>query len=86
MHSRASSAIFKSGIWLNLCIDVKGIFEAFYPDDNFKQIDGILLKAYCKCRKIFAVRRPIIDTSELDLHSVEIPVVDYTPEDLPKNL
>lgn len=38
-------------------------------------------------RKIFAVRNPIIDTSEIDIHSIEIPnVEDYKGEDLPKHL
>ncbi len=74
-HSRIPSASFKTGSWVNLCLDIKSFYEHCYPDETFKQIDGITLTAFCLCRKIFALRAPIIDTSDLDIHSLEIPNV-----------
>lgn len=86
-HSRLPSCGFKQGMWINLCIDVKGFFEYCYPDLTFKQIDGITLQSFCLCRKIFALRSPVIDTSELDIHSIEIPAIDeLVGEELPKHL
>ena len=86
-HSRIPSASFKTGSWVNLCIDVRGFFNHCYPEEEFQSIDGITLTAFCLCRKIFALRSPIIDTSDLDLHTLEIPNIDkIRGEDLPKHL
>ena len=86
-HSRLPSCGFKQGSWVNLCIDVKSFFEYCYPESTFKQIDGITLQSFCLCRKIFALRSPVIDTSDIDIHSIEIPEIDeYIGEELPKHL
>ena len=66
---------------------MKSFYEYCFPDDRFKQIDGISIGAFCSVRKIFALKNPVIDTSELDIHSLEIPSVeDCKGEDLPKHL
>lgn len=66
---------------------MKSFYEHCFPEDTFKNIDGISIGAFCYVRKIFALWVPIIDTSELDIHSLEIPnVEDYKGEDLPKHL
>ena len=68
-HSRLPSSSFRNNTWTNLCVDVKSIFESCYPSKVFKSIDGISLTAFCQVRKIFALRNPIIDTANLDIHS-----------------
>ena len=54
-HSRIPSMSFRTSQWVNLCIDVKSFYEHCYPTQNFKQIDGITLTAFCQVRKIFAL-------------------------------
>lgn len=46
-HSRLPSSLFKTGTWINLCIDVKAIYEYCYLGDQFKYIDAITLGAFC---------------------------------------
>jgi hypothetical protein len=56
LHVRAPLHLVRRGVWLNLCLDVAGIFhEAFGPVTRiaeFWSIESIVLTAACKvCRK-----------------------------------
>jgi hypothetical protein len=67
LHVRAPLVLVRRGVWLNLCVDVAGIFhETFGPmarTAEYWSIESIVLTAACKVRKIFTVRLPLHDTS-----------------------
>ena len=54
--------IFPIGIWCNLSIDVLSFVTYCFKDLTFKSIDGIVLTASCKVRRIFTMRNKIKDT------------------------
>lgn len=81
LHARIPSSLFKRDIWLNLSINVQEFFESCFPESQFKEIDAISLSACCKCRKIFSMNSPIVDTSQLDDESGIIPEMQSWEKD-----
>jgi len=41
------SSSFKTGIWVNLCVDVRSFYQYCYPEDTFQTIEAISLGAFC---------------------------------------
>ena len=92
LHVRAPLHLVRRGVWLNLCIDVAGIFqEAFTPVTriaDFWSIESMVLTAACKVRRIFTVRQPLRDTSPDgdDFPELEVESWLHDVEELPRSV
>jgi hypothetical protein len=62
LHARIPIHTFKRGNWVNLCIDVVGFSNFCFKGSTFRSIELVKLQAFCRLRKIFTMKSPIIDT------------------------
>ena len=71
LHVRAPLNVVRRGVWLNLCLDVAGIFnETFGPVTRlaeFWSIESILLSAACKVCNIIYEQHHLLQSTLLKL-------------------
>ena len=48
---------------MNLSIDIIGHLGALYPAATFRSIDSITIRSFCKLRRVFTMRCPVVDHS-----------------------
>jgi len=63
LHARVPNSSLKRETWLNLCVDVATAAKLFFPGCVFKCLDQVRMGAVCKIRRIFCMRRRLMDTT-----------------------
>ncbi|KAI2530242.1 C3orf67 isoform 5 [Pan troglodytes] len=58
--------MIKRKIWCNLCIDLVAFTSEIFKGAVFQSLDGIVVSANCKLRKIFTLKSKPQDTADKD--------------------
>ncbi|XP_040310530.1 protein CFAP20DC isoform X9 [Herpailurus yagouaroundi] len=66
LHAKIPLFMIKRKIWCNLCIDLVAFTSEIFKGAVFQSLDGIIVSANCKLRKIFTLKRKPQDTVDKD--------------------
>ncbi|XP_019360392.1 PREDICTED: uncharacterized protein C3orf67 homolog isoform X1 [Gavialis gangeticus] len=66
LHAKIPLFMIKRKIWCNLCIDLVAFTGEIFKGAVFQSLDGIIISANCKLRKIFTLKSKPQDTAEGD--------------------
>ncbi|XP_075794546.1 protein CFAP20DC isoform X2 [Pelodiscus sinensis] len=66
LHAKLPLYMIKRKIWCNLCIDLVAFTSEIFKGAVFQSLDGIIISANCKLRKIFTLKLKPQDTAEED--------------------
>ncbi|KAM8930775.1 protein CFAP20DC [Pelodytes ibericus] len=64
LHAKIPLAIVKRKVWCNLCIDLVAFTSGIFKGAVFQSLDGIIVSANCKLRKIYTMKLRPRDTAE----------------------
>uniref|UniRef100_A0A667GMK6 CFA20 domain-containing protein n=1 Tax=Lynx canadensis TaxID=61383 RepID=A0A667GMK6_LYNCA len=66
LHAKIPLFMIKRKIWCNLCIDLVAFTSEIFKGAVFQSLDGIVVSANCKLRKIFTLKCKPQDTVDKD--------------------
>ncbi|KAM9186336.1 protein CFAP20DC isoform 2-T2 [Dugong dugon] len=66
LHAKIPLFMIKRRIWCNLCIDLVAFTSEIFKGAVFQSLDGIIVSANCKLRKIFTLKSKPQDTTDKD--------------------
>ncbi|XP_032050273.1 uncharacterized protein C3orf67 homolog isoform X2 [Aythya fuligula] len=66
LHAKIPLHVIKRKIWCNMCIDLVAFTSEIFRGAVFQSLDGIIISANCKLRKIFTLKSKPQDTAEED--------------------
>lgn len=66
LHAKIPLFMIKRKIWCNLCIDLVAFTSEIFKGAVFQSLDGIIVSANCKLRKIFTLKCKPQDTADKD--------------------
>ncbi|XP_066859302.1 protein CFAP20DC isoform X2 [Anser cygnoides] len=66
LHAKIPLHMIKRKIWCNMCIDLVAFTSEIFRGAVFQSLDGIIISANCKLRKIFTLKSKPQDTAEED--------------------
>ncbi|XP_064450380.1 protein CFAP20DC isoform X3 [Mirounga angustirostris] len=66
LHAKIPLFMIKRRIWCNLCIDLVAFTSEIFKGAVFQSLDGIIVSANCKLRKIFTLKCKPQDTADKD--------------------
>uniref|UniRef100_A0ABM5FJ76 Protein CFAP20DC isoform X2 n=1 Tax=Pogona vitticeps TaxID=103695 RepID=A0ABM5FJ76_9SAUR len=66
LHAKIPLFMIKRKIWCNLCIDLVAFTSEIFKGAVFQSLDGIIVSANCKLRKIFTLKSKPLDTTDGD--------------------
>uniref|UniRef100_A0A8U7P8M9 Uncharacterized protein n=1 Tax=Corvus moneduloides TaxID=1196302 RepID=A0A8U7P8M9_CORMO len=66
LHAKIPLFMIKRKIWCNMCIDLVAFTREIFRGAVFRSLDGIIISANCKLRKIFTLKSKPQDTAEGD--------------------
>ncbi|KAF6098708.1 hypothetical protein HJG60_001835 [Phyllostomus discolor] len=79
LHAKIPLFMIKRKIWCNLCIDLVAFTTEIFKGAVFQSLDGIIVSANCKLRKIFTLKSKPQDTTDKDAgYGVSFPTVEHT--------
>lgn len=79
LHAKIPLFMIKRKIWCNLCIDLVAFTSEIFKGAVFQSLDGIIVSANCKLRKIFTLKYKPQDTAEKEAgYSVPFPTDEPT--------
>ena len=78
MHAHIPNLAFLRGTWANISIDLVHCIHACFGHTTFRSLDSITISSFCRLRKVFTMRSPLIDTTGADIRS-------DNPEQIPKD-
>ncbi|XP_074008422.1 protein CFAP20DC isoform X1 [Numenius arquata] len=81
LHAKIPLFMIKRKIWCNMCIDLVAFTSEIFRGAVFQSLDGIIISANCKLRKIFTLKSKPQDTAEEDDTCV-VPFMLYEPADV----
>ncbi|XP_012576114.1 PREDICTED: uncharacterized protein C3orf67 homolog isoform X3 [Condylura cristata] len=64
LHAKIPLFMIKRKIWCNLCIDLVAFTSEIFKGAVFQSLDGIIVSANCKLRKIFTLKSKPQDTAD----------------------
>ncbi|XP_051644811.1 protein CFAP20DC isoform X2 [Manacus candei] len=64
LHAKIPLFMIKRKIWCNMCIDLAAFTSEIFRGAVFQSLDGIIISANCKLRKIFTLKSKPQDTAE----------------------
>ncbi|XP_053786153.1 protein CFAP20DC isoform X3 [Desmodus rotundus] len=77
--------MIKRKIWCNLCIDLVAFTSEIFKGAVFQSLDGIVVSANCKLRKIFTLKSKPQDTADKDAgYGASFPTVEPT-DNIPRS-
>uniref|UniRef100_A0A8B9Q743 Chromosome 3 open reading frame 67 n=1 Tax=Apteryx owenii TaxID=8824 RepID=A0A8B9Q743_APTOW len=76
LHAKIPLFMIKRKIWCNMCIDLVAFTSEIFRGAVFQSLDGIIISANCKLRKIFTLKTKPQDTAEED----DVCVVPFAPD------
>ncbi|KAM6177012.1 protein CFAP20DC isoform 1-T1 [Erethizon dorsatum] len=81
LHAKIPLFMIKRKIWCNLCIDLAAFTSEIFKGAVFQSLDGIIVSANCKLRKIFTLKSKPQDTADKDaVYGAPFPA--YEPTDI----
>ncbi|XP_064375166.1 protein CFAP20DC isoform X2 [Dromaius novaehollandiae] len=84
LHAKIPLLMIKRKIWCNMCIDLVAFTSEIFRGAVFQSLDGIIISANCKLRKIFTLKTKPQDTAEQDV--CVVPCAPDKPTDvIPRN-
>ncbi|XP_028335162.1 protein CFAP20DC isoform X9 [Physeter macrocephalus] len=72
LHAKIPLFMIKRKIWCNLCIDLVAFTSEIFKGAVFQSLDGIIVSANCKLRKIFTLKCWPQDTADKDDEPTDI--------------
>ncbi|XP_025908364.1 uncharacterized protein C3orf67 homolog isoform X2 [Nothoprocta perdicaria] len=84
LHAKIPLFMIKRKIWCNVCIDLVAFTSEIFRGAVFQSLDGIIISANCKLRKIFTLKNKPQDTAEEDGNVVP-PAADKPTDGIPRN-
>ncbi|XP_027443414.1 protein CFAP20DC isoform X3 [Zalophus californianus] len=79
LHAKIPLFMIKRKIWCNLCIDLVAFTSEIFKGAVFQSLDGIIVSANCKLRKIFTLKCKPKDTADKDAgYGVPFPTAEPT--------
>nr|KAF6420009.1 hypothetical protein HJG59_001874 [Molossus molossus] len=72
LHAKIPLFMIKRKIWCNLCIDLVAFTSEIFKGAVFQSLDGIIVSANCKLRKIFTLKSKPPDTADKDDEPTDI--------------
>ncbi|KAM5231501.1 protein CFAP20DC isoform 7-T7 [Hipposideros larvatus] len=79
LHAKIPLFMIKRKIWCNLCIDLVAFTSEIFKGAVFQSLDGIIVSANCKLRKIFTLKSKPQDTADKDAgHGIPFPTDEPT--------
>ncbi|XP_050995556.1 protein CFAP20DC isoform X1 [Acomys russatus] len=66
LHAKIPLFMIKRKIWCNLCIDLVAFTSEIFKGAVFQSLDGIIVSANCKLRKIFTLKSKPQETADRD--------------------
>ncbi|KAG8435846.1 hypothetical protein GDO86_007073, partial [Hymenochirus boettgeri] len=67
--------------WCNLCIDLASFTSGIFKGAVFKSLDGIIISANCKLRKIYTMKMKPQDTIDKEEDIFGSPILEKEPSD-----
>nr|XP_060622442.1 protein CFAP20DC isoform X1 [Anolis sagrei ordinatus] len=64
LHAKIPLFMIKRKIWCNLCIDLVAFTSEIFKGAVFQSLDGIIVSANCKLRKIFTLKSKPLDRAD----------------------
>nr|XP_041574632.1 protein CFAP20DC isoform X6 [Taeniopygia guttata] len=64
LHAKIPLFMIKRKIWCNMCIDLAAFTYEIFKGAYFRSLDGIIISANCKLRKVFTLKFKPQDTAE----------------------
>ncbi|XP_062356775.1 protein CFAP20DC isoform X2 [Cinclus cinclus] len=83
LHAKIPLCMVKRKIWCNMCIDLVTFTYEIFRGAFFRSLDGIIISANCKLRKIFTLKFKPQDTAEEDGTCVVAPGPYEASDDIP---
>uniref|UniRef100_A0A8C5TM17 CFAP20 domain containing n=1 Tax=Malurus cyaneus samueli TaxID=2593467 RepID=A0A8C5TM17_9PASS len=84
LHAKVPLFMIKRKIWCNMCIDLVAFTSEIFRGAVFRSLDGIIISANCKLRKIFTLKSKPQDTAEGDGPADVIPQNCQLNSDVPQ--
>uniref|UniRef100_A0A8D2PD86 Chromosome 3 open reading frame 67 n=1 Tax=Zosterops lateralis melanops TaxID=1220523 RepID=A0A8D2PD86_ZOSLA len=84
LHAKIPLSMIKRKIWCNMCIDLVAFTYEIFRGALFQSLDGIIISANCKLRKIFTLKSKPKDTAKEDGASNDIPPTCQLNSDVPR--
>uniref|UniRef100_A0A9L0JJR9 CFAP20 domain containing n=1 Tax=Equus asinus TaxID=9793 RepID=A0A9L0JJR9_EQUAS len=81
LHAKIPLFMIKRKIWCNLCIDLVAFTSEIFKGAVFQSLDGIIVSANCKLRKIFTLKSKPQDTADKDA-GYDVPLPTDEPTDI----
>ncbi|GAB1298609.1 Protein CFAP20DC [Apodemus speciosus] len=72
LHAKIPLFMIKRKIWCNLCIDLVAFTSEIFKGAVFQSLDGIIVSANCKLRKIFTLKAKPQETADKDDEPTDI--------------
>ncbi|XP_039182647.1 protein CFAP20DC isoform X2 [Crotalus tigris] len=66
LHAKIPLFMIKRKIWCNLCIDLVAFTSEIFKGAVFQSLDGIIVSANCKLRKIFTLKSTPLNAADDD--------------------
>ncbi|XP_043098174.1 uncharacterized protein C3orf67 homolog isoform X1 [Puntigrus tetrazona] len=80
LHARIPLSCLKRNTWCNLCIDLDSLTAEIFRGTRFLSLDGIIISACCKVRRIFTMKNEPADCTDGGLE-----VSNGPKEEIPRN-
>ncbi|XP_054831323.1 protein CFAP20DC isoform X2 [Eublepharis macularius] len=85
LHAKIPLFMIKRKTWCNLCVDLVAFTSEIFKGAVFQSLDGIIVSANCKLRKIFTLKSKPLDTAdEVDGPTDAIPRACQLNSDVPQ--
>ncbi|XP_053326080.1 protein CFAP20DC isoform X2 [Spea bombifrons] len=69
LHAKIPLTTVRRKIWCNLCVDLAALTSGIFKEAVFQSLDGIVISANCKLRKIYTMKlRPRDALQDLDTY------------------
>ncbi|KAM9483374.1 protein CFAP20DC [Clarias gariepinus] len=81
LHARIPLICLQRNIWCNLCIDLGSFTAELFKGATFLSLDGIVISACCKVRRIFTMRTEPEDHVDKDPFDIK----HYSTEEIPRS-
>ncbi|KAM6197797.1 protein CFAP20DC isoform 2-T3 [Sarcoramphus papa] len=81
LHAKIPLFTIKRKIWCNMCIDLVAFTSEIFRGAVFQSLDGIIISANCKLRRIFTLKSKPQDTAEED-DMCGVPFMPCEPTDV----
>ncbi|XP_058633740.1 uncharacterized protein C3orf67 homolog isoform X3 [Onychostoma macrolepis] len=80
LHARIPLTCLKRNTWCNLCIDLDSLTAEIFRGTRFLSLDGIIISACCKVRRIFTMKNEPADCMDGGLE-----INNGPKEEIPRN-